>query len=232
MAFEKILSVDDDQDILGLIAVCLKAEGMIVTQTRKGLETLSLLSQDNYDLLILDLMLKDSDGFEILKKVRTEYPDLPVIILSARKETYNKVLGLGLGADDYVTKPFYREELAARVKALIRRSQKKIKQNEKEGNIISRGDLTLDLKSLKFYKKDKEIELSARNMRLIRFFMENPDQVFSKKQIYEQVWDDPYCDENTVTVYIRKLRQKIEDTPEYPRYIRTIWGMGYKFTSG
>lgn len=229
MANEKILIVDDDENIIGLIVSLLKEENMEIKETCKGKEALPLLLENEFDLLILDLMLGDVDGFEVLKEIRNNFPYLPVLILSARKEIYNKILGLGLGADDYITKPFVREELVARIKANIRRC--KILRNVPNKNQLQliHETLKLDLKEYKLYKNDKEIKLSSRHIKLLKFFMENPKQVFSKEQIYRNVWEDNLYDDNTVMVYIRNLRKIIEDDPDNPYFIKTVWGIGYKF---
>jgi len=229
MSKEKILVVDDDQEIRELIVKYLSKEDMIINQANNGYKALQLINDNEYDLVILDIMMDGIDGFEVLKQIRTQNQYLHVMILSAREEDYDKVLGLGLGADDYVTKPFSPNELMARIKSQLRRH--KIMKNNKniKTDIIKSGVFKINLKSYKVTKNDKEIDLSARELKLLKFFIDNPDRVFTKKQIYENVWDDNYFDDNTLMVYIRHLREKIEDNPNSPNYIVTVWGIGYKY---
>jgi DNA-binding response OmpR family regulator len=232
MLKENILVVDDDSEIRELIVKYLKKENMIIKEACDGYEAIEFIKNGKFDLMILDIMMDGLDGFEVLRQIRTDNVYLPVIILSAREEDFDKVLGLGLGADDYVTKPFSPNELIARVKSQIRR-QKLIQGNVKEDlRTINSGVFSIDLNSYKITKNNLAIELSAKEFNLLKFFIENPDRVFTKQQIYENVWKDGYFDENTVTVYIRHLREKIEDNSNKPEYITTVWGIGYKFNCG
>lgn len=230
MSKEKILVVDDDIEIRELIVKYLKKEDMNITQAENGYEALDLIVNNNFDLVILDIMMDGIDGFEVLKQIRSKNDYLHVIILSAREEDYDKVLGLGLGADDYVTKPFSPSELIARIKSQLRRVKMSSNNSIEEVKIISSGIFKIDLNSYKITKEDKILELSAKEINLFKFFVENPERVFTKKQIYENVWEDGYFDENTVTVYIRHLREKIEDNPNKPEFITTVWGIGYKYS--
>jgi DNA-binding response OmpR family regulator len=231
MANEKILIVDDDDSLREIIAAAITMEGMKAEQATSGKQALLAVKKNHYDLVLLDLMLGDTDGFDILKEIRNDYPYIPVLILSARKESYNKVLGLGIGADDYVTKPFCNEELIARIKAIIRRTRALTNDAAKKTRVqyLEQDCLKLDLYSYKLVKRDSVIKLSGRNFRLLKLFMENPGRVFTKEQIYKNAWDDNYFDENTLMVYISKLRKDIEDDPENPYFIKTVWGIGYKF---
>lgn len=228
MAGEKVLVVDDELEIRELIVKYLSREGMQVSQADCGARALDAVTRNDFELVVLDIMMGDMDGFEVLREIRKSKPYLPVMFLSARQEDYDKILGFGLGADDYVTKPFSPAELTARIKAHIRRTRAfRVPLDEKE--VIERGALSLDMKSYTLHKKGLPIELSARELKMLRFFMENPGRVFTKAQIYRNVWEDDFYDDNSVMVYISHLREKIEDDPKAPCYIQTVWGIGYKF---
>jgi DNA-binding response OmpR family regulator len=170
------------------------------------------------------------DGFEVLRHIRSENDLLHVMILSAREEDYDKVLGLGLGADDYITKPFSPNELIARIKSHLRRQKFMFDTGRKSSKVINSGVFEIDPDSYKVTKNGLQLELSAREISIFKLFVENPDRVYTKQQIYENVWEDGYFDENSVTVYIRHLREKIEDNPNKPEYIITVWGIGYKYS--
>lgn len=227
---EKILVVDDEEEIRELISKYLRKENMEITQAENGEKALQLIKKNEFDLVVLDIMMEGIDGFEVLKKLRADNQYLHVIILSAREEDYDKVLGLGLGADDYMTKPFSPNELIARVRSHLRRS--KISKDKFSGkkDIINSGSFKVDLKSYRVLKNGLELDLSTRELKLFKFFLENPDRVFTKQQIYNNVWEDGYFDENTLMVYISHLREKIEDNPNKPVFIKTVWGIGYKYS--
>ncbi len=234
MAGERILIVDDEADIRELIAKYLKKESMSVAEAENGLKALALLERKEFDLVILDLMMKGLDGFETLKRIREKSQALHVMIVSAREEDYDKILGLGLGADDYLTKPFSPGELVARVKSQLRRlslARAGGAAGDKGENVES-GGFTLDLRSHRAFRQGRELGLSAREFRLLKLFLENPGRVFTKQQIYAAAWDDGYFDENTLMVYISHLRDKIEEDPGAPRHIVTVWGIGYRFDPG
>jgi DNA-binding response OmpR family regulator len=229
MANEKILVVDDEAEIRNLLEKYLIKEKMIVTKAENGASALNLIQNGDFDLVILDIMMEGLDGLEVLKIIRSTNQILHVIILSARDEDYDKILGLGFGADDYVTKPFSHGELVARVKSQLRRSIIMKNQPDEEPDFRVSGEFKLDLKSFEVTKSGKNLDLSAREINLFRLFIENPDRVFTKRQIYEKAWEDNYFDDNTLMVYIRHLREKIEDDPNNPVYIKTIRGIGYKY---
>jgi DNA-binding response OmpR family regulator len=231
MSVGKVLVVDDETEIRELIVKYLRREGIQTAEAAGGVTAVSQIMQQDFDLVILDIMMDDIDGFEVLKQIRPVKPRIPMLLLSARQEDYDKVLGFGLGADDYVTKPFSPAELTARVKAHIRRTRALSLQPDEENSILERGLLRLDLKSYTLTKNNTPIELSARELRLLRFFMENPGQVFTKIQIYRNVWENEFYDDNSVMVYISRLREKIEENPREPQLIQTVWGIGYKFGS-
>lgn len=225
---QKILVVEDEPEISDLISDYLEINNYSVTRVFNGNDALSCFEQDNYDLIILDLMLPGIDGFEICKKIR-KVSSIPIIILSARKEDVDKILGLGLGADDYVTKPFSPGELVARVKAQLRRynmSADKLNENP----MLDFGSLNIDLKGYNVTINNEPVSLAAKEFELLTFLATHSGQVFTKEQLFNNVWGfDDYGDINTVTVHIRRLREKIEQNPSEPIYILTVWGVGYKF---
>ena len=223
-----ILIVDDEKEIRELIVTYLKREGMCISQADCGQKALKMLESHKFSLIVLDIMMADMDGFEVLREIRKSKPYLPVVMLSARQEDYDKILGFGLGADDYVTKPFSPAELTARIKAHIKRNNV-FREPAEAIEKINRGNLSINLKSYTFTKNDVAIELSAIEFKLLRFFMENPGRVFTKAQIYNNVWEGNFEDDNSVMVYISHIRDKIEDNPKEPHFIQTIRGIGYKF---
>ncbi len=228
MSGAKVLIVDDEKEIRDIIVKYLKKDGFQVTESENGLTAVRQLETTSFDLVILDIMLGDIDGFEVLQQIRKKNEQLPVILLSAKQEDYDKILGFGLGADDYVTKPFSPAELTARVKARIKRNLV-LRESTEQVEILTRGQLMMDLKSYTVLKNGVMLTLSATEFKLLKFFMENSGQVFTKSQIYKQVWVDHFEDDNSVMVYISHLRDKIEDNSREPKYIQTVRGIGYKF---
>lgn len=229
----KVLVIDDEKDIRSLIAKYLKNENMTVYEACCSGEAVSCYTKNDLDIIILDIMLPDLNGLELLKKIRNEHNETPVIIISAKQEDSDKVLGLGLGADDYVTKPFSPTELVARVKAQIRRNKIVNKQHSQSQKLIC-GDFELDFTTYSFYKSEQIINLSPIEIKIMKFFMRNPNQVFTKEQIYNNVWmENDYgyhvVDDNSIMVHISHLREKVELNPRRPMYIQTVWGIGYKF---
>lgn len=227
MAGEKVLIVDDEIEIRELISTYLKRENIQTKECNDGREALLVLKQASFDLVILDIMMENMDGYEVIRHIREQYKNLPVIFLSARQEEYDKVLGFGLGADDYVTKPFSPGEFTARIKAHLRREQRR--DIEEKRKVLEVADLRLDLNTYVVTKGEKEIKLSGKELKLLQFFMEHPNKVFTKIQIYRQVWEQNVEDDNAVMVYMSHLREKIEEDPKKPKYIQTIRGIGYKF---
>lgn len=222
-----ILVVDDETEIVELIDFYLKNNGYNTHTAFNGKEALEIFEKEQIDIIILDIMMPKFDGKEVLRKVR-EKSNTPIIFLSAKGEDIDKIDGLFLGADDYIAKPFNPIELIARVKALLRRS---IVFNEST-SFITNQNLNLDEKACKLYKNNKELQLTSFEYKLICFLMKNKNKVFTKGQLYEHVWDQSYLgDENIIMVYISKLRDKIEDSPKEPKYIKTIRGLGYMFES-
>jgi DNA-binding response OmpR family regulator len=223
-----ILVVEDEADIRSLIKIGLEDEGYNVLPARDGLEALEIIKKETIHLAVLDVMMPRLDGFNLLRKIR-ETSTLPVIFLTARADDIDKVLGLGLGADDYMAKPFSMNELLARIKAHLRRNHEYLLPPPKEEALLRYSGLCIDKDSCCAYIREEPIELNAKEYKLLLFLMENPGKVFTKKQLYHAVWDDDYYyDDNTIMVHISHLRNKIELDPQNPEYIKTIRGIGYK----
>lgn len=223
----QILIIEDDKDINNLIKKALKDEGCDVVQAFDGMDGFAKFKSNNCSIIILDIMLPFVDGIEVMKKIREESV-IPIIILSAKGEELDKITSLTLGADDYIVKPFFIGELIARVKSHLRRYTSFNAKNKIE-NVIKRGDITLDLNNYCAYKQGEKITFTAKEFDILKLLFTNPNMVFTKVQIFENVWNEEYMGEdNTVMVHIRRLRNKIEDNPNEPKYIVTIWGIGYK----
>ncbi|GIN87109.1 putative transcriptional regulatory protein YcbL [Heyndrickxia sporothermodurans] len=224
-----ILLVEDDPAISNMVNTYLTNESFHVKCVFDGEEAVNAFKDEHYDLVLLDLMLPKLNGMDFLQMVRSK-SYIPVIIMSAKDGEVDKALGLGLGADDYITKPFSMVELAARVKAAIRRStQYIVPQKEENTTIIKVHEVELDTENHRATKNGNEINLTSKEWKILCLFFENQKKVFTKEQIYRSVWeDDYYGDENIINVHMSRLREKIEDTPSKPVYIKTIWGIGYK----
>ena len=221
-----ILVVEDDKEINNLISDALIKENYNITQVFDGRQAIERYN-NGIQLIILDLMLPYVDGIEVLRTIR-EKSNLPVIILSAKEEETDRIIGLSMGADDYMVKPFSVRELTARVKAQLRRY---INYNDKkeENSILQYNELKLDTLNYKMYKSDEEINLTKKEFELLKLFLSNPKRVFTKAQIFNNVWENEYLnDDNTVMVHIKRLRNKIENNTNEPKYIVTVWGIGYK----
>lgn len=224
-----ILIAEDDKDLRQLLELHLIKEGFTVYAAENGLKALDIFINNEINLAILDIMMPGLDGFNLLRKIR-ETSEIPVMFLTARGEDPDKILGLGLGADDYMVKPFNPIELIARVHSQLRRSYKyKVALKIPDNLIIEIGDLTIDKNSYSVYKDDIQLECNGKELKLLQIFMENVGRVYTKKHLYEAVWEEPYYgDDNTIMVHISHLRDKIEDNPKTPQYIKTIRGIGYK----
>ncbi|MEC1984273.1 response regulator transcription factor [Bacillus cereus] len=227
---KNILIVDDDKDIIDLLKLFLEMENFFVVEASNGEVALKCLEENHINLAIVDIMMPKMDGYQLIKKIR-ETLQFPILILSAKSQEVDKIIGLGIGADDFITKPFSALEIIARVQAHLRRSyefnDKAVKGKEKQ---IHMGDLVLDHHSCTLYKSSETITLSATEYKILTLFMEEPGRIFTKKQIFESVWSDYYCaDDNTIMVHISRLREKLEDSPKNPVYIKTIRGLGYRF---
>lgn len=222
----RILIVEDELDLANIIKDYLEKELYEVEICSQGDEAIEIFDKFKPSLVILDLMLPGMNGYEICQNIRIK-STIPILILSAKIDEFDKVKGLDLGADDYITKPFRPRELLARVNAQLRRSQVFNKENLE---IIDIENIRIYTKEYKVEKDGRDLDLSRNEFELLIFLSKNPRQVFSREQLYERIWGfDSYGDLNTVTVTINRLRQKIEDNPKNPKYILTVWGVGYKF---
>ncbi|GIN18891.1 response regulator transcription factor [Siminovitchia fordii] len=229
MEKRKILLVEDDIEISEMLNIHLTNEHYQVECAYDGEEAMEKFMNKYYDLILLDLMLPKLNGMDFLQLVRTK-SFTPVMILSAKDSDVDKALGLGFGADDYVTKPFSMVELSARVKALIRRSTQYAEDKMPvASSIIQVHDIQLDRENHQVTKNGEMLNLTATEWAILCLFIEYPKKVFTKEQIYRSVWNEEYYgDENIINVHIRRLREKIEDNPSKPQYIKTLWGIGYK----
>ena len=227
-----ILVVDDDKEIANAIEIYLKREGYCILKAYDGEQALKLLNKNEIHLIILDVMMPKKDGIETLQEIR-KTKTIPVIMLSAKSEDYDKIDGLNTGADDYITKPFNPLELIARVNSNIRRyvnfgtiDKNSIKEDDK---IYHSGELTIDDNTKKVIVEGKEIKLTATEYNILKFLLENKGKVYSIPEIYESVWkEESYGAENIIAVHIRHIREKIEINPKEPKYLKVIWGIGYK----
>ncbi len=227
---EKILIVEDELEIAELEKDYLELSGFEVSMETNGAAGLENALTNNYSLIILDLMLPVMDGFEICKKVR-EHKDIPIIMVSAKKDDIDKIRGLGLGADDYITKPFSPSELVARVKAHLNRYERLVGGGESKHNeIVEIRGLRIDKTARRVYVNGDEKPFTIKEFDLLTFLAENPNKVFSKEELFSTIWDtDMIGDIATVTVHIKKIREKIEVSTSNPQFIETIWGAGYRF---
>ncbi len=221
--------VDDDLEIAKAIERLLTLEGYEVIKAYNGFEALDVLMNETVHLILLDVMMPKLDGLSTTLKVR-EQKNIPIIILSAKSEDSDKVLGLSMGADDYVTKPFSSQELVARVKSQLRRYlQLGDMGNINKENTLINGGLKLDLDAMQLTVDGELVKLTAKELKILEFLMRNAGIVFSADKIYESVWNEaPYAVENTVMVHIRRIREKIEINPKEPNYLKVVWGIGYK----
>ncbi|MDE5909917.1 MAG: response regulator transcription factor [Lachnospiraceae bacterium] len=224
----KILLIEDDIEISDMLKRFLGTEGFEVVTAYDGESACKKFFEDEYSLVLLDLMIPKIDGMKVMNIIR-EKSMVPIIIISAKDTDSDKSLGLGLGADDYVTKPFSVTEVLARMKANIRRSTQYAAGAASEEHNITRGTLVINTNDYTVLKKGEKIELTAKEFEILKMLMKNPQRVYTKEQIYSSVWKDIYVgDENAVNVHISRLRNKIEDNPRNPKYIVTVWGIGYK----
>ena len=225
----KILIVEDEEAIADLEKDYLELSDFEVTIENAGDRGLEAALSGNYDLVILDLMLPGIDGFEVCKQIREE-KDIPIIMVSAKKDDIDKIRGLGLGADDYMTKPFSPSELVARVKAHMARYDRLVGSSQKVNDIIEIRGLKIDKTARRVYVDGEERIFTTKEFDLLTFLAENPNHVYSKEELFREIWDmDSIGDIATVTVHIKKIREKIEYETAKPQYIETIWGVGYRF---
>ncbi|MBM7602363.1 DNA-binding response OmpR family regulator [Metabacillus crassostreae] len=231
-----ILIVDDQPEIAELLKLYLEKEGFSIFEAYDGSEALKIISMEKIDLLLVDLMMPIIDGYQLIKKVREEL-ELPIIIISAKGEDHEKILGLGLGADDFVQKPFNPLEVVARVQSLLRRSYQYKSLQKEPNNIIKPrkkivGELVLDEDTFTISHSNTVISLTKIEFNILDLLMDKPGRVFTKQQIFEKAWNEYYMggeEDNTINVHISKIRDKIEKNPKKPMYIKTVRGLGYKF---
>lgn len=222
---DKVLIVDDDSAIRTLLEKVMRSNDLETASASSGQEALELLKNNIYDVILMDIMLGDMEGFEVIKLIRKQGIQTPVIIISGRDEDYDALYGLSLGADDYITKPFRPLIVGAKVKALIRRDKGQMT------TMVTCGPFTYDTSTMRFYKNGEELVLSSKESSLLLLFLQNPNQIFTKEAIYEHVWGDTIAvDDNAIMVYVNRIRNKIEENPAKPAYIVTVRGLGYRFT--
>ncbi len=225
----KILIVEDEEAIAELEKDYLELNDFEVTMENSGDTGLATALSEEFDLIILDLMLPGIDGFEICRRIR-EDKNVPILMVSAKKDDIDKIRGLGLGADDYLTKPFSPSELVARVKAHMARYERLVGSHTKENDIIEIRGIRIDKTARRVFINDEEKTFTTKEFDLLTFLAENPNHVFTKEEIFREIWDmDSIGDIATVTVHIKKIREKIETDTSKPQYIETIWGVGYRF---
>ena len=224
-----ILIIEDEIAIAELEKDYLELAGFQVTMINDGTKGLLEALDGDYQLVILDLMLPGLDGFEICRRIREE-KDIPILMVSAKKEDIDKIRGLGLGADDYMTKPFSPSELVARVKAHLARYERLVRNHDKENDVIEIRGMKIDKTARRVYVNEEEKILTTKEFDLLSFLAGHPDRVFTKDELFREIWDmESFGDIATVTVHIKKIREKIEEDAAKPQYIETIWGKGYRF---
>ncbi|MCI5643994.1 MAG: response regulator transcription factor [Peptoniphilus sp.] len=223
----KVLLVEDEESIRKFVKINLEREGYIIFEAGSGEGGIEIARRERPDIVVLDIMLPGIDGFEVCRTLRNEFPSLGIIMLTAKAEDYDKIMGLQYGTDDYLTKPFNPTELTLRIKSIERRLEP---EEEKESNLIIDPPFKIDSYSRKFYKDDVELELTPTEYQIIKIFMTNPGKAMTRDEILRLVWGDDFLgDSKIVDVNIRRLRSKIETNPAKPNYIETVWGTGYRW---
>lgn len=224
---DRVLIVDDDEAVLNILNKVVKSNGISAVLVSSGEEALKKISEERFDLILLDINMHGINGFEVIEQLRNDKNTTPIIVVSGRKDDFDTLYCLDIGADDYVTKPFNPITLGAKVKALIRRS--KNTSGDISGSNISAGPFSYNTTTLRLYKNGSEIALTSKENAMIKLFLDNPNRIFSKDMIYDLIWGELMVDENAVMVYINRLRQKIEDDPGKPKYLQNVRGLGYRF---
>ena len=225
---KKVLVVDDEKLIVKGIRFSLEQDGMEVDCAYDGEEALNKAKSNSYDMILLDIMLPKMDGFEVCQAIR-EFSDMPIVMLTAKGEDMDKILGLEYGADDYITKPFNILEVKARIKAIMRRTSP-ARQQAAQASVIEKGDLRLDCESRRLFINGTEINLTTREFELLEIMVKNENKVYSRENLLNLVWGKEYPgDVRTVDVHVRRLREKIETNPSEPKYVHTKWGVGYYY---
>ncbi|MBQ8575009.1 MAG: response regulator transcription factor [Clostridia bacterium] len=229
MATEKILVVDDDNNICELLRLYLEKEGYTVSLAHTGMQAVRTFAEQQPDLMLLDIMLPELDGWQVCREIR-KYSNKPIIMLTAKGETFDKVLGLELGADDYITKPFEAKEVLARIKAVLRRSSNAVQQEAAEEiKQVSYDNLVINLTNYELKVKGKRVEAPPKEMELLYHLASNPNRVFTRDQLLDEVWGfDYYGDSRTVDVHVKRIREKLEDVSDKWE-LKTVWSVGYKF---
>jgi DNA-binding response OmpR family regulator len=225
---KRILILEDEGALASLLSDYLSADGFTVEAHSDGPSGLTAALSGSFDLVLLDLMLPGMDGFEVCRALRAK-SDVPVLILSARREDGDKIRGLGLGADDYIVKPFSPAELVARVKSHLARYQR-LTGRSRADRWISDGGLEVNIEARRVRKNGREVNLTAKEFDFLLLLIRNPDRAFTRDEIYSRIWgDDLYVDPSTIAVHVRRLREKIEDDPSRPQHVETVWGVGYRW---
>lgn len=224
---DRVLIVDDDEAVLNILNKVVKSNGISAVLVSSGEEALKKISEERFDLILLDINMHGINGFEVIEQLRNDKNTTPIIVVSGRKDDFDTLYCLDIGADDYVTKPFNPITLGAKVKALIRRS--KNTSGDISGSNISAGPFSYNTTTLRLFKNGSEIALTSKENAMIKLFLDNPNRIFSKDMIYDLIWGELMVDENAVMVYINRLRQKIEDDPGKPKYLQNVRGLGYRF---
>ena len=228
MEMNHVLVVEDDKEIREGVEIYLKSQGYEVFQAADGVEGLEVIEKEDIHLAIVDIMMPRMDGISMVVKLREKY-DFPVIFLSAKSEEVDKIMGLNMGADDYLVKPFFRDELLARVHSLLRRYLSLGSASDNSGSLLQYYELTLNTELKKLYVRGDEVRLTATEYKIISLLLSRPGRIFPAEEIYERVWEqDSYSVENTVMIHINRLRKKIELNPKKPEYLKVVWGIGYK----
>ena len=228
---KKVLVVDDEKLIVKGIRFSLEQDGMEVDCAYDGQEALDLATSNHYDMILLDVMLPKLDGFEVCQNIR-EFSTVPIVMLTAKGDDMDKILGLEYGADDYITKPFNILEVKARIKAIMRRASlgQSVRTAHREENVIEDGDLVLDKSNRRLTILGEEYNLTSKEFDMLVLLVTNPKKVFSREDLLHKIWGEDYPgDERTVDVHVRRLREKIEPNPKEPKYVRTKWGVGYYY---
>ena len=226
---KKVLVVDDEKLIVKGIRFSLEQDGMEVDCAYDGEEALNMAKANTYDMILLDIMLPKMDGFQVCQAIR-EFSDMPIVMLTAKGDDIDKILGLEYGADDYITKPFNILEVKARIKAIMRRTSP-AKPKEVNSSVIQKGDLKLDCDNRRLFILGQEVNLTAREFELLDLLVKNENKVYSRESLLELVWGKDYPgDVRTVDVHVRRLREKVERNPSEPKYVHTKWGVGYYYT--
>ncbi|NLC76018.1 MAG: response regulator transcription factor [Clostridia bacterium] len=226
---KRILLVDDELSIKKVVEQALEKEGFHVLYAGDGHTGWEMFQREKPDLVILDIMLPEKDGFDVLRLIR-EVAQTPVMMLSAKTDIIDKSVGFNLGADDYLTKPFSTVELVLRVKALIRRSSMPAGETNPVGK-VQHQDITIDCKTRDVIVRGQKVELTAKEFDLLCFLANHPEQVFTREQLFKELWNEDYvADLGSISVFVRRIRTKIEEDPSKPRYLKTVWGVGYKFS--